>query len=733
MIFAQSNMKEFLYTPGVFFEIPEFQRPYSWQEVNVNEFLSDLEECINKGKNHYFGTVVQVKDTGKAYSRAIIDGQQRVTTSLLMISAIYHMAKKNPSLIVDPETTVEKIEYQYLVNKDMDNNRVKLRTVTTDNEVLQHIFNANGEESQIDLKDRQSNVYLVYAKFRDYFSDKAGLDRYINGLEQFEVAVLTLVAGDDNPQRVFESINSTGKPLEPGDKIRNFALMLNSDELRNHVYDEYWRPIERTLSSASKDPITDFFRYYLISKKQANIKLPEVYPDFKIQFNKHVGEEQDLELVDKFYSDIKRSLRFYELLRLVEIDAIRNHPDFAKYTDIAETIFKMRYIRVDLYIPYAMTILGYHADGQLSDEKLVEVFKLIESYFSRRIIVNFYVTSVDRFMATLHRQVLVYLRIDANADYVEVLKYIILNQTGQTQIPNKDDFELAIRTYPFYEQHSNAIKSYVLSSTHTASKESKSTLHSIVEDDLQLTIEHVMPQTITDNWKEMLGSDYERLHGEYLHTLANLTLTGYNSDYSNRPYQDKMKLETKDKKTGELKKVGFEFSPLPLNKWIATHETWDEKTLKERQEWWVKNLSQIWPLPTTSFEPVIPDTSVDLLEDMELKGSGVRSVEVFGEKTSVSTWAEALDVIAEALYDRDQNFIETIKDDEYLSKYIRQDGSAFRQSVEILDTGYHVDTGTNTYSKLRLIHALAKAFNLTQGDIRAELNASGSNDSEDEE
>ncbi len=112
MIFAQSNMKEFLYTPGMFFEIPEFQRPYSWQTSNVEEFLSDLEECIAKGKNHYFGTVVQVKDTGKAYSRAIIDGQQRVTTSMLMISAIYHLAKKNPLLIEDPETSVEKIEYQ---------------------------------------------------------------------------------------------------------------------------------------------------------------------------------------------------------------------------------------------------------------------------------------------------------------------------------------------------------------------------------------------------------------------------------------------------------------------------------------------------------------------------------------------------------------------------------------------------------------------------------------------
>src|SRR5680860_921270 len=113
MIFAQSNMKKFLYTPGMFFEIPEFQRPYSWQANNVREFLSDLEECIANNKKHYFGTVVQVEDTSSNYSNAIIDGQQRVTTSLLMIAAIYHMVKKNPSLINNPETTAEKIEYQY--------------------------------------------------------------------------------------------------------------------------------------------------------------------------------------------------------------------------------------------------------------------------------------------------------------------------------------------------------------------------------------------------------------------------------------------------------------------------------------------------------------------------------------------------------------------------------------------------------------------------------------------
>ena len=724
MIFAQSNMKEYLYTPGMFFEIPEFQRPYSWQTTNVDEFLSDLEECISKGKNHYFGTVVQVKDTESIYSRAIIDGQQRVTTSLLMISAIYHMARKNPDLLENPETTADRIEYQYLINKDLDNNRVKLRTVTTDNEILQRIFNAHGDEAELELRDRQSNVYKVYAKFRDYFSrKKGGLDKYIDALSHFEIAALTLVAEDDNPQRVFESINSTGKPLDAGDKIRNYALMLNNKSLRDHVYCEYWRPIERTLMGINQDYITDFFRYYLIANKQANIKMPEVYPEFKKQFEKHVGEGQELEKIDRFYGNIKRTLKFYELLKLTDTNNIKDSTDFSKYHNIAETIFRMRYLRIDLYIPYAISVLNFHADEQISDEDLAKVFKLIEAYFSRRIIVNFYVTSVDRFMASLHKQILDYMRRDPEANYVEVLKYVLLTQTGQTQMPNDDDFELAVRTYPFYEQHGNSVLCYVLSSTDNGTKESKQALHAIVEDGLQLTIEHVMPQTLSNpNWKAMLGEDFERIHGEYLHTLANLTLTGYNSDYSNRPYLEKMTLENKDKKTGEVKKVGFQYSPLQINKWIASHGSWNEATLKERQDWWLEKLNNVWALPVTSFQPVEEDTTVFLLDDLDLKGKGIKSVEVFGKKDSVSNWADAVDIIIESIYDSNPDqFLGAVNADEWLSKYIQSDPTAYGSSREINNTGYFVDTGNNTNSKRQLGSNLANALNLPHDSIKVEL------------
>jgi len=706
-------MKKFLYTPGMFFEIPEFQRPYSWQANNVQEFLSDLEECIEKQKKHYFGTVVQVEDTDSTYSNAIIDGQQRVTTSLLMIAAIFHLAKKDPALIENPETTVDKIEYQYLINKDLDNNRVKLRTVTTDNQILQRIFDVNGDESRLTLKERQSNLFQVYSEFCKYFSGKKGLDKYIDGLGHFEISALTLVAGDDNPQRVFESINSTGKPLTDGDKIRNFALMLNNNTLRDHVYKKYWAVIEEALVDVSKDYITDFFRSYIISKKQAIVKLDAVYPEFKKLFERQVGEDQNMEKIDAFYGDIVESLRFYQLLKFGENTSTDN-----RYDGITSTVFKMRYIQTDLYIPFALIVLRY-ADDNLTKQQLDEVFGLIETYFSRRIVCNINTTSVDRFLASLHKDALGYLEDAPESNYVDVLKFLFLSRTGQTRMPSDAEYENAIRTNPTYTQR-NAFINYILTSSDGSSKESN-TLNQIANGDLRLSIEHVMPQTLTKEWEHELGADElgiehtHLVHDQYIHTLANLTLTGYNSEYSNRSFDEKKTLVVK----GE--KVGFNDSDLRINKWIAAHDAWNEETLKERQDWWIENLQKVWPLPQTNFKPVEPDTTVLLLNEQNLKGKGIRSVQVFGDSTLVGTWAEALDIIAESIYDKNPDFFDLVSQDEFLFKYFKKDSSGFNNSAEILDTGYYLDTGNDTNTKLRIVHALGKLFELSSDDIKAEL------------
>lgn len=726
MISAQTNVQKILNASETYYEIPNFQRPYAWQTANANEFLSDLEDSVAKRRNHYFGTVVLVEDTASSYSVAIIDGQQRVTTSLLMVTAIYHLVKKDPSLIDNPETTPELIRDRYLFNANIDKNKVKLRTVTTDNQILQHIFDKDGEESRLEPRERMSNIYQVYSTFRKYFSTRKGLDKYIDGLRLFEVISITLNGNDDNPQRVFESINSTGKPLTDGDKIRNFALMLSNDHLRNQVYEKYWSIIEESLVDANKDYITDFFRAYIISKRAAVVKLDAVYPEFKKQFDKHVGEAQEEDKIDAFYTDIVESLGFYKLLKLIDTS------DFEpKYKGICETIFKMRYLQIDLYIPFAMNVLRHHAAGELSNSELEDAFKLIETYFSRRIVCGIDTTSVDRFLASLHKDVLSYQKASPKAGYVEVLRYILLNRIGQTRMPDDTEYENAIRTREAYYQR-NSFLIYVLTAAEESSKEAVHTLHQISDGKLKLTIEHVMPQTLASkDWQAMLGDDFERIHRDYLHTLANLTLTGYNSEYSNRPYLEKMNLEVKDKKTGEVRKVGFAHSKLPLNEWIAKRDTWNEDTLKERQDWWVKSLKKVWPLPTTSFQPVEEDTSVYLLESSDLKGRSVKSVEIFGEKTSVTTWAETLDAIAEAIYNRNPDFIERITNDEYLSQQIRQDSSAFSNSAEILETGYFINTGNDTNTKLRVIAALGKEFNLASDDVKAELTAEKDADEEE--
>jgi uncharacterized protein with ParB-like and HNH nuclease domain len=727
MISAQTTIQKILNASETYYKIPNFQRPYAWQTANANEFLLDLEDSVLKRRNHYFGTVVLVEDDVSSYSVAIIDGQQRVTTSLLMVTAIYHLVKKDSSLIDNPETTPELIRDRYLFNANIDKNKVKLRTVTTDNQILQHIFDKEGEESRLEPRERMSNIYQVYSTFRKYFSNKTGLDKYIDGLRLFEVISITLNGNDDNPQRVFESINSTGKPLTDGDKIRNFALMLSNDKLRNQVYEKYWSIIEESLVDSNKDYITDFFRAYIISKRAAIVKLDAVYPEFKKQFDKNVGEAQEEDKIDSFYSDVVESLGFYKLLKLTDIE------DFeSKYSGIKETIFKMRYLQIDLYIPFALNVLRHHAAAGLTDSQLEDVFKLIETYFSRRIVSGIDTTSVDRFLASLHKDVLSYQKTSSDADYVEVLRYILLSRIGQTRMPDDAEYENAIRTREAYYQR-NSFLIYVLTAAEESSKEAVHTLYQISDGKLKLSIEHVMPQTLASkDWQAMLGDDFESIHRDYLHTLANLTLTGYNSEYSNRPYLEKMNLEVKDKKTGEVRKVGFADSKLPLNKWIADHDTWNEDTLKERQNWWVKSLKKVWPVPTTSFQPEEEDTSVYLLDTSDLKGKSVRSVEVFGEQTSVTTWAETLDTISEAIYNRNPDFIERVTNDDWLSGFIKQDSGAFYNSVEILETGYYVNTGNDTNTKLRIIAALGKEFNLAADDIKAELTTEKKNDEEEE-
>ncbi|MFZ1361131.1 MAG: DUF262 domain-containing protein [Candidatus Saccharimonadales bacterium] len=695
---THNNIKDFLYTPNKYFVIPDFQRPYSWGKTNIDSLLLDIESALDKDKVHFFGSVVYVVENNDS---VIIDGQQRSTTILLMLTALYHIAAEYPERCSIP---AEQIMEQYLYNKFAarigdEENRIKLRTVTTDNEIFERIF----EKNEITEKHKESKLYRAYYQFYEYFMSNDRLERYIDVLSRFEIVTIALDAGDDNPQEVFESINSTGQPLTDGDKIRNFSLMLNDKEARQHVLETYWAVIERSLTDINKDHITDFFRMYLISKHQKDVKLEHVYPEFRRQFEHSIHDQSNIESLDVFYGEIIRYLQYYQFLKF-NVD--RNEA----YTAFKDQGFRLNFLKIETVYPFIMRVLERRSSGELTDNDVLRVFTIIESYLVRRIICNIATSGLNKFFSILDKDIQSHLSEGTSADYVDVLIYILTERIGMTRFPTDVDVKNAISSNPFYAQRS-WYNNFVLSSIDDKlqSKES-ALLRSIASGDIKVSIEHIMPQTLSKSWKEMLGENYDEIHDQYIHTLPNLTLTGYNSEYSNKPFEIKKTIEH-----------GFDSSSLLINAFIRDSDVWNKDTLRRRADWWLEQIGKIWAMPETSYEAPNTDREYFFREDEDLKGTVVTSVSILGETSKVMSWADAFENIVEKLLGDNPELFDTISEDAFLSRYIRPDGDNLINPREISKTQYFLETGTDTNYKKKVIMKLLEYLDLEDEDIKVTI------------
>lgn len=693
---THNNIKGFLYTPGKYFVIPDFQRPYSWEKPNVISFLSDLESVKSGEKNHFFGSVVYINEGDNS---VIIDGQQRATTVLLMLTAIYHIVEADPSKCAIP---AEQIKESYLFNKFAQNygseeNRIKLRTVTTDNEIFERIF----ENEQLDEKSKESKLYRSYNIFFEYFIEKESLEEYIDTLDNFEIVTIALDSSDDNPQKVFESINSTGKPLTDGDKIRNFALMLNDNDAREVVLNKYWKVIENNLTDINKDFITDFFRNYLTGSLQRDVKIEQVYSEFKRSFEKEVGEDQsNTEKLQAFYDAILRNLEHYIFLKF-------NKDDNGYYTHLKDLGFRLNYLKIEVIYPFLIRVLDDYRSGSISESEINQIFSTIETYLARRVICNVATQGLNNLFSILHKEITTYIKANPTESYPNVLSFVLLERTGASHMPTDKEVELAVRSNPFYAQR-NYYNLFILSSVDDKlqSKES-ALLRQLSGGEVELTIEHVMPQTLNSAWRDMLGKNHQEIHDQYLHTLPNLTLTGYNSKYSNKDFSSKKTMEN-----------GFDQSPLIINQFIKELSEWDLGSLEKRSEWWVDMISKVWPMPTTTFSPPSDDIEYMFKSDDDLSHTKVKSVSVLGETSKVASWVEAFEIIVEKLFEYNPQLPEIIADDEFLIRYIRTDGSKLIRPLQIKDTVYFVEGGTNTNYKKMIVMKLAEYLEVDETDIR---------------
>ena len=480
--------------------------------------------------------------------------------------------------------------------------------------------------------------------------------------------------------------------------------MLNDKNARQVVLEKYWNKIERCLTDVSKDYITDFFRNYLTSTLQKEVKLEQVYPEFKRAFERSINDDQsNIARLEEFYQNIITQLDHYLFLKF-------NLDENGRYSVVKNTAFRLNFLKIEIIYPFLIKVLDQYLKGTLSAAETQQVFAIIESFLARRIICNFATTGLNNLFSILHKEIESYLANNPGESYSNILSFILLERSGATHIPSNAEIELAVRTSPFYTQR-NYYNNFILSSVDDFSQSKESALlKQIANGDVELSIEHIMPQTLNREWKEMLGSEYQEIHDQYVHTLANLTLTGYNSKYSNKDFNIKKNMEN-----------GFDQSPLLINRYIKDKDQWDKSALEGRAGWWTEQIEKIWPLPKTTFKAPSEDVEYLFKTDDDLTYTKVKSVSVLGETTNVSNWVEACEIIIEKFFKENPNLYDFVVGDEFLSRYIRVDASQLIKPIQIKDTIYYLEGGTNTNYKKMIVRKLTEYLDIDESDLKVVL------------
>lgn len=535
------------------FIIPIFQRTYSWEQSHCQQLWDDI---IRVGKDpalksHFIGSAVYIPESNvdAVIPRwLVIDGQQRITTMTLLLIALKRRLEAEG---VEEPVSAAQVDDLYLRNRyGKAEAAYRMLLTRTDKKTLMCLV--DGKELGED------GSYRIIENF-NFFSEqiaKADLGDIWKGIKKLMIVDVCLQQGIDNPQMIFESMNSTGKALTQADLIRNFVLMGLQHELQTRLYEDYWRPMEIEFGAENyTNEFDEFMRYYLvIHTGNVRLRRGDVYDEFKVYSRKHEVE------------DLLASLR--EFATYFCRIALGNEKD----KDLTEAFHDIRELRADVCYPMLMELYQDFRHDRLAHGEFVTILRMVESYVFRRAICDIPTNSLRQTFATFMRQV-------KKDRYVESVKAVFLLLPSYRRFPSDDEFIRKIQVRNLYKFNR---RSYWLRRFENHGRKERVP----VQD---YTIEHIMPQNedLSGKWRADLGEDWKRIHEQYLHALGNLTLTGYNSEYSDRPFPEKRDMIG-----------GFKESPLKLNQGLGVCEVWNEAAMKERGERLAKGATVIWQAPT---------------------------------------------------------------------------------------------------------------------------------------
>ena len=588
---------------GTSLDIPVYQRNYDWKQAQCERLFTDLEELAKAERNlhpsHFFGSVVGRPEG--SWKWVVIDGQQRLTTVSLLMLAIVHAVRDGDISLGESPELVHNLENYLLVDSDPHQLRFKLKPVKNDAAAYRALFGA--EDDFIET----SNVTANYRFFRDRLrlSDLSAGEVW-NAVSRLQVMHLDLEDHDD-PQRIFESLNSTGLNLSESDKIRNLVLMNQEIEEQNRLYEQRWNPIEENV-----DYRTDWFiRWYLTAKTNKTPKKSDVFEAFKLFVQR--SSESVPRILDDMYAYSKNSRAI-------------THASTG-FPSVDRRLARANLIVGDVVHPFLMPVVDDTRTGVITERDLDSVLHIIESYLFRRTICQVPANALNKIFATAYSE-LRKLRTSGQS-YADLLTWILRRRDGGSgRFPTDADFRESFETRDCYSLRPTEHRQYLFDVLENGdSKDNRDIADKIAANDL--TVEHIMPQALTQAWEKELGENAAEVHDTWKNRIGNLTVTGYNSAYSNSSFQKKRDMPE-----------GFATSPYRLNQDVKAAEHWAEEAMRARSARLVDLALAYWSFAETDFRPpeVVRPTET-MGDDTSFSSRVVTAYEYGDASETVTDWA----------------------------------------------------------------------------------------------
>ncbi len=659
------------------FKVPVYQRNYDWSNLQCEKLFHDIMKANERNCQHFTGTIVYIDDIngGSGLNEVlIIDGQQRITTMYILLKALYDASK---GISVRIESEIEEVMF----NRHCDEKyKVKLKPVKSDNEQLMLLI-----KNKIDNMDRNSNVYKNYIIFKSLINAAvtAGLELndILNGIKKLEVVeiILDKVQGDE-PQKIFESINSTGLELSPADSIRNYLLM--DDEKQDELYAEYWLEIEKNVGYRN---LGDFVINFLNSQISKSVNNKNAYRLFKEHCEENnLSHEESLK-------KLKRTSKYYGAF-IGENKCYSN--------EICSYLGAFYTIKQTTILPLLFRIFDDYEDKNIDETTLCKVLDYLLTYLIRITACEIN-KNLSKFMKSMYDRVIH----GSYEKYYEKFVIFLNDLRANNRMPTNKEFEDALIYKPLYKK---PICKFVLSVIENSTKE-----HIDISN---LTIEHILPQKENAAvWKKEVGADYTSVYEVYLHTLGNLTITGHNSELGTKSFNDKKKIIQDNSKANIL------------NKEVLAAEKWNEEAIVNRAKILAEKLiSEFNYVEMHSDINESNELSFGVNSGIDFSDTKPDGFSFVGEYTKVSSWSDLLTKFISTAYDLDTDLMSDLAANNYsipnaTRVYITNDERQLRKAKQVENSGIFYETNLSSNNIISFIKDLLLKMNLDSEDFSFSL------------